>query len=78
MREGGGDLYRQLRGLMAKYSVNVSGLSVILKVTYQTASKKINGHTDFTLTEARKIKEYFASKGEKADIEDIFFTQVSI
>lgn len=62
-------MYANLKAEMARNSVTLSQLSTVIGVTLQTMSKKVNGASDFSLTEAYAIKDYL---GVDAPIEELF------
>ena len=47
----------RLKELMDKNNDSMDDLAVYLDITYQTLSKKLNGQSDFTQTEIKKIKQ---------------------
>ena len=49
----------RLKELMDKNNDSMDDLAVYLDITYQTLSKKLNGHSDFTQTEIKKIKQRY-------------------
>jgi len=61
-----------LRGEMRKYGLTVADMAGVLGVSAVTMSNKLNGRTDFTLTEARKIVKYLNDLGETHTIESLF------
>ena len=56
---------------MDKSGDNRDDLAKYLNIAYQTLSKKLNGHTNFTLTEMKKIKKRYSLCADEIDI--IFF-----
>lgn len=62
----------KLKAAMEECNDNMTSLAEYLEITYQTLSKKINGHTDFTQTEIKKIKERYKLSALELDI--IFFS----
>lgn len=67
-----------LRGEMAKYGLTVADMAKELGVSHATMSNKLNGKTDFTLTEAKQIVRFFNSKGENHTLESMFFAPETI
>ena len=62
----------KLREQMDIYGDTLESLANYLNITYQTLSKKMNGHVDFTRTEILKIKQrYNLSAGQ---VDNIFFS----
>ena len=51
-------MYANLKAEMARRGITSTQLSKVIGVTIQTFSKKINGQSDFTLSEAYQIKEF--------------------
>jgi len=54
------------------YGDTLESLANYLNITYQTLSKKMNGHVDFTRTEILKIKQRYNLSAEQVD--NIFFS----
>ncbi len=61
-----------LKGEMARYGVTVARMAAELGVTPATVRLKLNGKTDFTLTEARKILAIFRQLGRAYTAEELF------
>lgn len=55
----------KLREHMDRNNDTMEGLAEHLGITYQTLSKKMNGHVDFTLTELRRIKDRYSLSAEQ-------------
>ena len=70
-------MYRNLRGLMAKYGLTQKDLAEVLGIKKETLSMKINKRTPFTLNEAITILDFFVGLGEKTTMEYIFLTNTS-
>ena len=51
-------MYPNLRAEMARYRITGAEIAELLGILPSTVSSKINGKTDFTLSEAVKIKEF--------------------
>ena len=51
-------MYPNLRAEMARRGVTISQLAAVIGVQLQTLSRKLNGGSEFTLTEAYAIKDY--------------------
>lgn len=49
----------RLREYVDKYNDTLENLAEYLGIAYQTLSRKMNGHVDFTLSELRKIKRRY-------------------
>jgi len=62
----------KLREQMDIYGDTLESLANYLNITYQTLSKKMNGHVDFTRTEILKIKQRYNLSAEQVD--NIFFS----
>lgn len=60
-------MFRKLKGILMINGMTQQDLANILNLSASTLNFKINGKTEFTLTEAKKISSYF-----KMDIEEIF------
>lgn len=54
------------------YGDTLESLANYLNIAYQTLSKKMNGHVDFTRTEILKIKQRYNLSAEQVD--NIFFS----
>lgn len=61
-------MYKKLRGLMAENKITQRKLASELDLNITTLNFKLNGKTDFTLSEAMKISTIFNNK----PIEEIF------
>ena len=57
----------KLKGLIAENGISQKDIAEQLGITLRSFNDKINGKSDFSLTEARIISEYF-----KKPIEQIF------
>lgn len=62
----------KLREQMDIYGDTLESLANYLNIAYQTLSKKMNGHVDFTRTEILKIKQRYNLSAEQVD--NIFFS----
>ncbi len=62
-----------LKGEMAKYGLTIKSMAKIAGMSYQAMFNKLHGKTEFTLTEAQKIVNYFNSQGETHSVESLFF-----
>ena len=62
-------MFPNLRGEMAKFGVTGNELAAVLKIRPATFSEKMNGKSDFTLTEATLIKSYL---GTALTLEELF------
>jgi plasmid maintenance system antidote protein VapI len=49
-------MYRILRAEMVRVNISVKELAMKIGITERSLRNKINGVTDFTITEARKIR----------------------
>lgn len=61
---------RNLKALRVKHALTQSHMAKLLKISDVSYRNKENGHTQFTLSEARKISEKF-----NQSIEEIFFEE---
>lgn len=61
----------KLRYLMDEAKDDMQRLADYLGISYQTLSKKLNNHADFSLTELRLLQQRYDLKAEQ--IFDIFF-----
>ena len=61
----------KLRIFMELFGDTLTELADALDISYQSVSKKINGHTDFKLTELKIIKDRYNLTAEEMDY--IFF-----
>lgn len=68
---------KNIKFIMFKHNVKVKDIANILKVHSNTAYNKIYGKTDFNITEAKTIVNYFNSLGENFDLETLFFADSS-
>ena len=60
-------MFRKLKGILSMNGMTQQDLANLLDLSASTLSFKINGKTEFTLNEAKKISKYF-----NMTIEDIF------
>lgn len=60
-------MFRKLKGILTMNGMTQQDLANLLDLSASTLSFKINGKTEFTLNEAKKISKYF-----NMTIEDIF------
>ncbi|SKB01296.1 hypothetical protein SAMN05443428_1564 [Caloramator quimbayensis] len=68
----GDNMKWRLKEQIDKNGDTLEELANYLEITYQTLSKKMNEHVDFTRTEIKKIKSRYNLTAEQ--IEYIFFT----
>lgn len=66
-------MYSRLKGLMVERSITQQDLAQILEISVSTLNFKINGKSDFTIVEAKKV-----SKILEKGIEDIFSTDEAV
>lgn len=60
-------MYSKLKGLMVEKRITQLELAEILKITGSALNYKINGKSDFTVTEAKVVANFFGKT-----IEEIF------
>ncbi len=60
-------MYSRLKGLMVENTITQQDLAKILEISISTLNFKINGKSDFTIMEAKKV-----SKILNKSIEEIF------
>lgn len=60
-------MFRKLKGILIINGMTQQDLANILNLSASTLNFKINGKTEFTLTEVKKISHYF-----NMNIEEIF------
>ncbi len=65
-------MYRILKAEMVRADVSVKELAMKIGITERSLRNKINGITDFTMTEARKIR---AKVSPEMSLEDLFKKQ---
>lgn len=63
----------RLREVLDRQGSNLEELAAILNITYQTLSKKMNEHVEFTRGELRVIKRRYNLNAEQ--MEYIFFSE---
>ena len=61
----------KIRGLMDRNDDTMEKLASCLNITYQTLSKKLNGHVDFNRKEIKIMKDRYGLDAE--EINDVFF-----
>ena len=52
-------MYKRLKGLMVEKSISQNDLARMLNVSVSTLNFKINGKSDFTISEGKKLKIIF-------------------
>ena len=52
-------MYNKLKGIMTEKQIKQEELAKILGLSVSTLNFKINGKSDFYISEAKKIAEYF-------------------
>ena len=62
-------MYNKLKGLMAEYHITQEILAKKLEISITTLNFKINGKSDFTVTEAKVISNIL-----KKPMDEIFYT----
>lgn len=60
-------MYSKLKGLMVEKRITQQELAQILKITASALNFKINGRSDFSVTEAKMVSNFFGKT-----IEEIF------
>lgn len=63
----------KLKVFMDLYNENLADLAEALGISYQSISKKVNGHSDFKLGEIQQIKDRYSLSAEEIDY--IFFNK---
>lgn len=58
----------KLKELIEKNNDTMEQLAKYLKITYQTLSRKLNGHVEFTRAELKMIKVRYKLNAEQMDI----------
>lgn len=61
----------ELRSIMVKHGETAKDLANALGMSYPNLSKKMNGHSDWTISQALKLKGHYNLSAE--DIDRIFF-----
>lgn len=61
-------MYNKLKGIMVERRITQQELAEILEISVSTLNFKINGKSDFTIIEAKKIAKFLKKRAE-----DIFF-----
>ncbi|MBW6408796.1 helix-turn-helix transcriptional regulator [Clostridium weizhouense] len=62
-------MYNRLKGLMTEKNITQNELSKLLEISISTLNFKINGKSDFSIKEAKKVSKFF-----NKPIEEIFYT----
>ena len=60
-------MYSKLKGLLVEKNITQQELAQILKISVSTLNFKINGKSDFSVTEAKKVSNFLGKT-----IEEIF------
>ena len=61
-------MYRNLRGEMVKAGISVAELAKKIGISEKSMRNKINGDTEFTLSEAIKVRMYVAPGAEMEEL----------
>lgn len=64
-----------LRGLLKKYNLTYEDYAKILGLTLNSVALKMNGRVFFSLSEGKKTRDYFRSRGENITVDEIFLTE---
>lgn len=62
-------MYNKLKGIMTEKEITQNELAKILQISISTLNFKINGKSDFSIKEAKKVSRFF-----NKSIEEIFYT----
>jgi putative transcriptional regulator len=65
-------MYSKLKGLMVEKRITQQELAQILKITGSALNYKINGRTDFSVTEAKLVSNFFGKTIEEIFVFDEF------
>lgn len=71
-------MYSNLRKALEEKSISIKNYAKILEVTEKTAQNKINGKTEFTLSEVNKTIELFPEYTLRYLFEDGFHEKASV
>lgn len=63
-------MYSKLKGLMTEKKITQLQLASLLNISVSTLNFKINGKSDFTVSEAKKVCKFF-----NKDLKEIFYTE---
>ncbi|EHI98102.1 helix-turn-helix domain protein [Clostridium sp. DL-VIII] len=63
-------MYSKLKGLMAEKRITQQELAEILKITGSALNYKINGKSDFSVTEAKLVSSFFGKPVEEVFVID--------
>lgn len=63
-------MYSKLKGLMAEKRITQQELAEILKITGSALNYKINGKSDFSVTEAKLVSNFFGKAVEEIFVID--------
>jgi putative transcriptional regulator len=65
-------MYSKLKGLMVEKRITQQELAQILKITASALNFKINGRSDFSVTEAKLVSSFFGKTIEEIFVIDEF------
>lgn len=63
-------MYSKLKGLMVEKRITQQELAQILKITTSALNFKINGRSDFSVTEAKLVSSFFGKTVEEIFVID--------
>ena len=63
-------MYSKLKGLMVEKRITQQELALILKITASALNFKINGRSDFSVTEAKLVSSFFGKTIEELFVID--------
>jgi DNA-binding XRE family transcriptional regulator len=67
--------YRNLRAEKARHALTTQDLADVLGISRQAMTHRIMGQTELSLTEAKKLVDFFNSKGsDDISIDELFFS----
>ncbi len=66
--------YRNLRAEKARHALTTQDLADVLGLSRQAMTHRIMGQTELSLTEAKKLVDFFNSKGSDVSIDELFFS----
>lgn len=65
-------MFENLKTAMQKHQITVKDLADLVRITENTMLGKLEGKTEFRLTEIKEITMFFRALGENTTVEELF------
>lgn len=70
-------MYKGIKIEMIKHDLNMEKLAKVLNISTASVSNKMSKKTQWKLAEAKKLVDFFNSKGSDLTVESLFFSEKS-